>query len=87
MRPNMFSPELDTPAAADLPKFPPRVRFNWGFWDGVADRETGFRDRRNIPQGTIFCLPKDRVYRDGYEAGRGTTYRGEDSSEHAWLDR
>ena len=70
----------------------PRVRFNWGFHDATHDRQTGFRDRRAIPIGELFCLPVDsplgRAYADGYAAGqRCDMSRGRpETSDAAWAE-
>ena len=38
------------------------------------DRQSGFRDRRTIPPGELFCLRTvtalDRAYASGYDAGQ-----------------
>jgi hypothetical protein len=51
-------------------KFPPRVRFNWGFWDAAADIRRGNLQRRlPSPQWSTqqFPLPAfDKVYCAGY---------------------
>lgn len=66
-------------------KFPPRERFNWGYWDGRADQERG-----RFP---LWCKsynshkhPSDKVYGRGYWAGRYDT-SGANSSDEAWRGR
>jgi hypothetical protein len=59
--------------------FSDRVRFNWGFWDGVADREAGRQPMWKAPHF-------DRVYGEGYEAGRSLLpgFPSPETSDAAW---
>lgn len=54
------------------PTFPPRVRFNWGFWDARQERTLG-RRRALVdhgPQSTrVVSRQHDRYYHAGYAAG------------------
>lgn len=60
--------------------FTPRVRFNWGFWDGRNDAQA---KRQPLWTGTH----PDASYYAGYQAGRGSADQvGIESSEAAWRE-
>lgn len=63
-------------------KFPPRVRFNWGFHDGAGEAQWG--RVRDVSRHF------DSIYADGYRRGvdtwRAARVRPE-SSEPAWQER
>lgn len=71
-----------TAAAGSTSKFAPRVRFNWGFWDGHADG----RERRTAIWGRNGQPHFDGAYEDGYWAGRAAAAAGEvpETSDAAW---
>lgn len=57
--------------------FSPRIRFNWGFWDGRADAQA----KRN----PMWSTHPDASYKAGYYAGRETRDEANvTSSEPAW---
>ncbi len=59
----------------------PRLRFNWGFWDGINDHENN-RATRDVADH------HDTVYANGYKFGNLFSKRGHVSrttnSEAAW---
>ncbi len=55
----------------------PRIRFNWGFWDGHADRKS---DRPQRDMSTHF----DPVYAAGYLYGFRMAETAPESSDEAW---
>jgi len=63
-------------------KATPRIRFNWGFWDG---RNDGLAGRSAVWSKHGKSHP-DKIYEKGYWAGRAT--KSDDpaptSSEPAW---
>lgn len=59
-------------------KAQPRIRFNWGYWDGRAAAEAGLAPAWSRGGRSHF----DKAYEAGYWAGRGSA--GE-TSEPAWL--
>lgn len=74
-------------------QFGPRVRFNWGFWDAIADAENQRQDRSGIREYGA-CrqapLPPGKEYapfRAGYAAGWQhwrDHHSAPESSEAAW---
>lgn len=60
--------------------FTPRVRFNWGFWDGLNDGKA----RRHATWSSHF----DNAYERGYWAGRAAAQGSEapTSSDAAWKE-
>ena len=48
------------------------LKFNYGYWDGRSDINAKRIDRTDIPQGKLFCLPRDKEYQKGYIAGYNT---------------
>lgn len=50
-------------------KFENRVRFNWGFHDGVADARSGLQRVDALTVDTIVGLHYDTPYAHGYVAG------------------
>lgn len=73
---------------AKLTKFENRVRFNWGFWDGVNDQKTGSRRIDRLTADTIVASHFDHEYAVGYMMGwnesNGVFGGACDTSEPAW---
>jgi hypothetical protein len=65
-------------------RFEPRVRFNWGYWDGRQDLALGRRNARAL-DGTHH----DPTYAAGYRAGVDDAKAGvvTETSEPAWVAR
>lgn len=64
-------------------KFSDRERFNWGFWDGLAARDTQ-RPAAWFCQSPVQHF--DAVYVDGYRAGAYWTGTPQ-TSDAAWAQR
>ena len=60
-------------------KFSDRIRFNWGYWDGVDD----YQKNRNPRDMTTHF---DQIYAAGYKMGNDLAITNEEgtSSESAW---
>jgi hypothetical protein len=69
------------------PKFSDRERFNWGFWDGINDRDA----RRGLPEWYSQTKTNrghfDPVYVEGYMAGAWWTGERPETSTGAWEAR
>ena len=69
------------------PKFPPRVRFNWGYHDGASDQAAwivaNWAHGRFDRDGRAAMRKHDRFWAEGFEAGeqarREGTYSGDSS--------
>ncbi len=48
---------------------PPRVRFNWGYWDGAVNTAKGFTRPDGITRDNIVRHHFDPFYAQGYVAG------------------
>ena len=63
----------------------PRIRFNWGYWDGRHDQE-----RNKFAPWCKPCQtsghPLDRIYGQGYWIGR-YDQSGASTSDQAWKER
>lgn len=67
-------------------KFENRVRFNWGFWDGVNAQRCGIVRVDGLDQDTIVARHFDRTYAIGYAMGWRESNGGAvgETSQPAW---
>ena len=69
------------------PKEFERIKFNWGYWDGRADKITGRFSEVTYHRSThLFTVSRenDISYYEGYIRGRDTAGEASESSTPQW---
>ncbi len=68
------------------PAFENRIRFNWGYHDGVSAKQGGRATKERNGFGTLMSAHTDQVYAVGYRAGFTDAEAGTnaETSDAAW---